>query len=615
MMNPTFVGYIGSTKDALLIIQSTLNNQLSPVGRRPHDRERSNLIKSGNVFVFIEERSGIKRWTDGVAWSPSRILGRFLVYRELNKNSKEEDPDKQQQKQHTKRRNSGGSVSVSKPSTDSRNLVGSLITSYAFKEGGLIKKTLSLTVKKPDSNASYETIHLVSYYSAKDVLSGNLVRPIDSPLIKNVPLSPELWNAIRENSLGGKIPIEDESYYMMNVSNPNAAALGFKDQAMPSAGTVTTALTAGTTSAVREKASSFSGPLHHNRLSFSSQGSGGMRQSSDSSTTSAGYPYYPNTTSTMHPNFGHSASISSVSSNPEELHNLKYLNQYLPSSNSSSISSSSSYPRTSQTTMNTSPPLHASSAMKLDKVPTVQLGTPANTSTATLTNKKAPASPTLSPKTAKEESYSVNPSNVELNMVPRFQQSDQMAMMANQSEAMNQQLSYQTVPQQHHSSSSVSSMNPQYQQVSTPAPYPSQNNSASMYPHFNSSSQGQYPPYNLQHSPQTDHITQSFQMPMMYIPSQSSQIPQQHQQRTSLGPYYDQYTLVPSASIPQQQQQQLQIQHQHSGSHHHHHHHHHRPHPPHHIVTPTNDATTTGYHGSHGNTPGFMYHSNQGFSQ
>lgn len=43
------------------------------------------MIQSGNTFIYEEKTTGIKRWTDGVIWSPSRILGNFLVYRELDK--------------------------------------------------------------------------------------------------------------------------------------------------------------------------------------------------------------------------------------------------------------------------------------------------------------------------------------------------------------------------------------------------------------------------------------------------------------------------------------------------------------------------------------------------
>src|SRR3978361_1609969 len=84
-LSPTFYGHIASTQDALLLFESCLSGALNHVARRPHDRERAGLIRSGNVFIYEEHSSGIKRWTDGVPWSPSRILGNFLVYRELER--------------------------------------------------------------------------------------------------------------------------------------------------------------------------------------------------------------------------------------------------------------------------------------------------------------------------------------------------------------------------------------------------------------------------------------------------------------------------------------------------------------------------------------------------
>src|SRR5277367_1329152 len=85
-LEPTFYGYVGTSNDALLIFEACRGNQLlQKVSRRPYDRERARLIKSGNIFVFDDQSSGIRRWTDGVAWSPSRILGNFLVYRQLER--------------------------------------------------------------------------------------------------------------------------------------------------------------------------------------------------------------------------------------------------------------------------------------------------------------------------------------------------------------------------------------------------------------------------------------------------------------------------------------------------------------------------------------------------
>lgn len=233
-ISPTYFGYVNSTKDALLVIQATLNSQLLAVPRRPHDKERSCMIKSGSIFVFIEERSGIKRWTDGIAWSPSRILGKFLVYRELDKNAANDRADERYKK---KRKSVSSDLSdsdfnthqaeslishaptnelytLSRSSVPNRSLVGSLVASYAFRDQGLIKKTMSLTVST--ESLHNETIHLVSYYNAEDVMNGSLARPSDSSNLKELHVSNELWNAARENALGGKAPVEDEAYYLFD---------------------------------------------------------------------------------------------------------------------------------------------------------------------------------------------------------------------------------------------------------------------------------------------------------------------------------------------------------------------------------------------------------------
>lgn len=57
---------------------------LPKITRRLRDDERKQ-IASGTIFVFDEQESSIKRWTDGMIWSPSRILNNFLVYREVEK--------------------------------------------------------------------------------------------------------------------------------------------------------------------------------------------------------------------------------------------------------------------------------------------------------------------------------------------------------------------------------------------------------------------------------------------------------------------------------------------------------------------------------------------------
>ena len=199
-LRPTWVGFIPDTREALILFEATIQGLLNRVTRRPHDRERSALIQSGSVFIYEEGASGIKRWTDGVSWSPSRILNNFLIYRELEKpfppgEKKRAKPKvKQTPSDESNVKQGGGEGSVVSPSTPSsatspsgskdgnlekdskRSLVGSLTESYNFKDpGGLVKKTMSVVV----DGAHY---HLVSYYNPDDVENNRLERPMNTDL-------------------------------------------------------------------------------------------------------------------------------------------------------------------------------------------------------------------------------------------------------------------------------------------------------------------------------------------------------------------------------------------------------------------------------------------------
>ena len=73
---------------ALLIISPDI---LKPCLQRLDARQRES-ITSGSCFVFSED-SGLKRWTDGLQWSKSRIDNHFLIYQEVRaiEKSKEEE--------------------------------------------------------------------------------------------------------------------------------------------------------------------------------------------------------------------------------------------------------------------------------------------------------------------------------------------------------------------------------------------------------------------------------------------------------------------------------------------------------------------------------------------
>lgn len=75
-------GYIQDYEEAVLMVHTTRLGYLIPITQRLKMEERENL-RSGDIFVFIESEGGMKRWTDGRIWSPSKISGQFLLYKEV----------------------------------------------------------------------------------------------------------------------------------------------------------------------------------------------------------------------------------------------------------------------------------------------------------------------------------------------------------------------------------------------------------------------------------------------------------------------------------------------------------------------------------------------------
>lgn len=152
----TFYGFVDNTSDALRIFQLCRIGCLGRITRRLHEKERQ-LVRSGSIFVFDEHESGVKRWTDGRIWSPSRILGNFLVYREL-------------EKRPNRKFVSGSNSSLIEPNVSiSYNSYQGEIEElqYSFKIDGLIKKTISAKVDE-------HIHHLVCYYNRKDFCLGTI---------------------------------------------------------------------------------------------------------------------------------------------------------------------------------------------------------------------------------------------------------------------------------------------------------------------------------------------------------------------------------------------------------------------------------------------------------
>ncbi|KAI9007160.1 Gti1/Pac2 family-domain-containing protein, partial [Gaertneriomyces semiglobifer] len=133
-------GYVESPNDALLLFEACRLHRLPRVHRRLTETERLQHVKSGAVFIWDEDESGIKRWTDGKHWSPSRINGSFLIYRQVEQRKRMEGEEE-----------------------------GKL--EYVIKDGGLTKKAISITTNEGRRQ------HLVSYYTRRDAQERRLKTP------------------------------------------------------------------------------------------------------------------------------------------------------------------------------------------------------------------------------------------------------------------------------------------------------------------------------------------------------------------------------------------------------------------------------------------------------
>ncbi|KAJ1796306.1 Global transcription regulator sge1, partial [Coemansia sp. RSA 2399] len=184
---------VESTRDALIVFEACRQGVLPRIKRRLNDAEKQ-LIGDGTVIVFDEREAGMKRWTDGKLWTPSRILGNFLTYRELDKKL----PPNQQGMAEVARWTTA-TVAVDPPTgecglnfataTNDGMPESACVTNKGVlftKANGLIKRTISLTF--PDNEPEFLSRnewrplkvhhqHLVVYFRAET--AALLPRPED----------------------------------------------------------------------------------------------------------------------------------------------------------------------------------------------------------------------------------------------------------------------------------------------------------------------------------------------------------------------------------------------------------------------------------------------------
>lgn len=148
----------------MLLVEACRQNLLPRVCSRLTEKNRRQ-IRSGSVFVWTDNETDMKRWTDGKSWSPSRVHGSFLLYQECIPRA-HLVKDKMLKSNHEFKQGHRGY--------------------YCLLKDGLFKKTISVSV------STGTVFHVISYYDCK---AGILPTPSCDPTFRSLnvpPIYPEI---------------------------------------------------------------------------------------------------------------------------------------------------------------------------------------------------------------------------------------------------------------------------------------------------------------------------------------------------------------------------------------------------------------------------------------
>ncbi|KAJ2160817.1 Gluconate transport-inducing protein [Coemansia sp. RSA 552] len=197
----TYYGFVSTSEDALALFEACRLGYKQRVPRRLSDAERA-AIRSGSVFVWEEGESGMKRWTDGRSWSPSRVQGCFLTYHEWQGRRRAQ----RRPSFHTMHGFSLPAGMHGVPMGIARyghfiggpTKAGSTQVQYGFpKENGMLKKALS--IRTTDGMK----LHIIAYYSKEDHAQRRLMTPTTDPNFPRLVVPPNLYPDMSPESMYG----------------------------------------------------------------------------------------------------------------------------------------------------------------------------------------------------------------------------------------------------------------------------------------------------------------------------------------------------------------------------------------------------------------------------
>ncbi|KAJ3201449.1 hypothetical protein HDU82_008103 [Entophlyctis luteolus] len=136
----SYYGFVDNEVDALLLVEATISGTLRAFSGSAVDIARLR-IRSGTVLVISESCRLVKRWKDGLQWSPSRAYGSFLLYRQTcNLSDAKANVNPSENRDRVPGATPFFAKNVLKPGMD------------ILKEGGLTKR--SITLKGSDDHLS-----------------------------------------------------------------------------------------------------------------------------------------------------------------------------------------------------------------------------------------------------------------------------------------------------------------------------------------------------------------------------------------------------------------------------------------------------------------------------
>ncbi|KAG9038945.1 hypothetical protein FRB95_013623 [Tulasnella sp. JGI-2019a] len=188
--------HIQTAEEAHRLFECVRTGVFRPVIRRLNDAERAMYIRSGSVFVWeeTEEAIGLRRWTDGLMWSASRMREPFLFYESKSRGRSSTNASNSDascnERSSIDSAYDGASMRSESPSQPASSL--SLFLTPHQSRGprpnynevvpGLVKQTYSAIVLPGDGTR--RKWHLTAYFTNADFAS--LPTVADDPVLSNV---------------------------------------------------------------------------------------------------------------------------------------------------------------------------------------------------------------------------------------------------------------------------------------------------------------------------------------------------------------------------------------------------------------------------------------------